>query len=336
MSIPSRAVFAVSCALLAWPVAPAFADDAPVPAGPADGAHVRTDTPLALNARAAPAAGAVWLHVSALATAVEPCGAIAGDVVRAEGAPVPSDPSHFSFPAAPRTLTTAGTYFWQVHVRTPDGGCVPSAVRRLVVAPAGTASAGPSRGVALPRLAREPIPTAIGESNHATLAIRVGDLPASVGRSRFVTLVRNGAARWRLRVSATLDGRPIMGDGRSEVGFDTRQVAPGALATTHVRSLVRYRSGPSRRTPVERRVVERDIFIRADVTWQAGPAYPDAREVDLQTVLLHELGHFSGNRRHTARGCRNTPMIVALDTGEWWRSSRDFSFRGCGPSDPPA
>jgi hypothetical protein len=46
-------------------------------------------------------------------------------------------------------------------------------------------------------------------------------------------------------------------------------------------------------------------------------------------VLLHEFGHVAGNRRHAPR-CRDTPMIVALGRGEWWRSPGDFSFRFCG------
>ena len=321
MSPWSRCALAITIALLVGSAAPAWAQDAPVLAGPADGAKVSVDTPLALNARAAPGAGALWLHVSAVAVAGEACGAIAGDVVRAEGVPVPSDPSHITFPTAPRTLTTPGIYFWQVHIRTPDGGCAPSGVRRLVVVgPAGDSGASPA--VALPRRSREPISSAIGTSNHATLTIRVGGRPASVTRSRLATLVRNGAARWRLRVRATLGGRPVPGDGRSEIGFDTRRVASGALATTQVRS-----QGTT--------TLERDIFIRADIPWQAGPAYPVAGQVDLETVLLHELGHFAGNRRHAPRGCRNSPMVVALAAGEWWRSRRDFSFRGCGANEPP-
>jgi hypothetical protein len=32
------------------------------------------------------------------------------------------------------------------------------------------------------------------------------------------------------------------------------------------------------------------------------------------------------------RACTDTPMIVALDTGEWWRSTTDFSYGPCNAS----
>jgi hypothetical protein len=47
-------------------------------------------------------------------------------------------------------------------------------------------------------------------------------------------------------------------------------------------------------------------------------------------VLLHELGHFAGNLRHTPVGCYNTPMVVALGPGEWWRSPTDWHYDACG------
>jgi hypothetical protein len=51
--------------------------------------------------------------------------------------------------------------------------------------------------------------------------------------------------------------------------------------------------------------------------------------MDLETVILHELGHVAGNRFHVPRGCADTPMVIGLATGEWWRSTTDFSYRGC-------
>jgi hypothetical protein len=74
---------------------------------------------------------------------------------------------------------------------------------------------------------------------------------------------------------------------------------------------------------------ERDLILRGDLPWQPGPAHPDRGQVDLETVLLHEFGHMAGNRGHVARGCRDTPMVIGLAGGEWWRSSRDFFFRDC-------
>ena len=45
-------------------------------------------------------------------------------------------------------------------------------------------------------------------------------------------------------------------------------------------------------------------------------------------MLLHELGHMAGNKKHRSR-CTNSPMIEALGAGEWWRGSRDKWFGDC-------
>jgi hypothetical protein len=54
-------------------------------------------------------------------------------------------------------------------------------------------------------------------------------------------------------------------------------------------------------------------------------------------VLLHELGHFAGNKEHRPR-CSNSPMIESLAKGEWWRSSDDWFNWNCAksPSSPAA
>ena len=60
-----------------------------------------------------------------------------------------------------------------------------------------------------------------------------------------------------------------------------------------------------------------------------GPTTRRGAQIDLETVILHEFGHVAGNRFHVPRGCRDTPMVVGLATGEWWRSTTDFSYRAC-------
>jgi len=138
-----------------------------------------------------------------------------------------------------------------------------------------------------------------------------------VTRGRFLALVRNAGRRWRLHSLGTLPGRPRFGNGRSEVGFSTAQVPRQALAVTVVG---RPRAGGRR---------ERDLILRADLPWEQGPDHPSRARVDLETVLLHEFGHVAGNPFHVPRGCRDTPMVVGLATGEWWRSTTDFSYRAC-------
>ena len=81
------------------------------------------------------------------------------------------------------------------------------------------------------------------------------------------------------------------------------------------------------RTPAGTRVVERDLALLPDVPWAQGPAHPTSEEYDLETVVLHELGHWAGNLRHTPVGCHDTPMVKGLGPGEWWRSSERLALR---------
>jgi len=191
-----------------------------------------------------------------------------------------------------------------------DGSCTATEVRSLVLTaplPARPDLAG---------LSQQRIPTSVGRSNGATFVIRTGGVPAGVSRARFLALVRNSGRRWRLHSAGTVPGRPRFGNGRSEVGFSTTQVPRGALAVT----IIGRRRGGG---------LERDLIIRADIPWQAGPDHPTRAQIDLETVILHEFGHVAGNRFHVPRGCRDTPMVVGLASGEWWRSTTDFSYRAC-------
>jgi hypothetical protein len=164
------------------------------------------------------------------------------------------------------------------------------------------------------------IPRRIGTSNRARYVIRTGGVPRGVSRARYLAVVRNSARRWRLRYGGRLPGRPVIGNGRSEVGFSTAQVPRQALAVTV--TLPRRRAGAFIG-------LERDLILRADLPWQEGPAHPAPVEVDLETVVLHEFGHVAGNGGHVGRGCADTPMVIALDAGEWWRAPGDFSFADC-------
>jgi hypothetical protein len=297
---------ATSALLAAVPAVASAA--APAPSGPPDAAVLTAGAPVALHPRGTAREGDLWLRVSSSPQAVYGCGRIAADVTQAHGVPLAADPALFDFRAG-RWYERPGTYFWQVHRAGPGAACEAAPVRRLTVV------ATPARARA-PRLSRSLIPTSIGGSNHAAFTVRLGGIPRSVSRSRFLTLARITGRRWRLRFAGTRPGRPVLGNGRSEVGFATRYVPADALAVTIVR-------------PAGRGRVERDLFLRADLPWQPGPAHPSPAQIDLETVLLHEFGHVAGNRRHASR-CRDTPMIVALGRGEWWRSPGDFSFRFCG------
>ncbi len=283
----------------------ALAADQPVPSGPPEGAQVTAGSHVALHARGVAGETGLVLRISRTHGAIDPCARINGDVADVTGTPAEGDPTLFTFDAGP-WYDEPGTYVWQVHRIAPDGTCAAAAARTIVVLPA-----------PLPRLARARIPSRIGSSNHAAYIIRTGAVPAGVPRSRYLTLVRNSGRRWGLRSQGRRPDRIVFGNGRSEVGFSNALVPFGALGVTITSPRLRGRGR------------ERDLVLRADMPWQPGPAHPDRTQIDLETVLLHEFGHFAGNRGHVQRTCVDTPMIVGLARGEWWRAPGDFSFRGC-------
>jgi hypothetical protein len=306
----ARAVLA-ACALCAVAAGPAAAapGDPLVPSGPAADARLTAGTAPGLRARSVAGDTGLELRVSRIQTPVDACGRISAEVAQAPGAAVADDPSLYDFPTAP-WYDAPGTYFWQVIRTDADGSCTATAPRRLVLT-----AALPARPE-LAGLSRERIPGRIGSSNGTTFSIRMGGIPAGVSHARVLALVRNSGRRWRLHSAGRLPGRPRFGNGRSEVGFSTSQVPRQALAVT----IIGRRRGGG---------LERDLILRADIPWQQGPDHPTRAQIDLETVLLHEFGHVAGNRFHAPRGCRDTPMVVGLATGEWWRSTGDFSYRAC-------
>jgi len=278
--------------------------------GPADGAQLTAGAAPGLQARSVAGDGGLELRVSASPQPVDACLRINAEVAQANGTPTAIDPALYDFPTGP-WYDRPGTYYWQVIRAGADGSCAATQIRRLVLT-----SAVPAQPD-LAGLSTERIPRSIGRSNGASFVIRTGGIPASVTRGRFLALVRNAGRRWRLHSLGTLPGRPRFGNGRSEVGFSTAQVPRQALAVT----VVGRRRADGRR--------ERDLIVRADLPWEQGPDHPSRARVDLETVLLHEFGHVAGNPSHVPRGCRDTPMVVGLATGEWWRSTTDFSYRTC-------
>ena len=75
---------------------------------------------------------------------------------------------------------------------------------------------------------------------------------------------------------------------------------------------------------------ENDIGINSNVPWNPGPGYPPIDQYDLETVLLHEFGHYADpSAPHEAR-CSGGPLTESLDTGEWWRDYNDWFEFGCG------
>jgi hypothetical protein len=314
-AVPPRRLLAAAFVLLVLAVCAAPAGAAPgdplALSGPADGASLIAGAGPGLQARSVAGDSGLQLRVSASPQPIDACGRINAEIAQANGTPSATDPALYDFPAG-RWFDRPGTYYWQISRAGADGLCAATPVRRLVLTPP-----VPSQP-ALAGLSNERIPRSIGRSNGASFVIRTGGIPPGVSRARFLALVRNAARRWGLHSLGTAPGRPRFGNGRSEVGFSTAQVPRQALAVT----IVGRRQANGRR--------ERDLILRADLPWEQGPERPTRARIDLETVLLHEFGHVAGNQFHVPRGCRDTPMVVGLATGEWWRSTTDFSYRACG------
>jgi hypothetical protein len=158
------------------------------------------------------------------------------------------------------------------------------------------------------------------------------------------------ARRWGLHLAGWAARRAGVRDRVNVAGFGPVPVR-GALAVQRDMYSSRYRvsqrctvrrlngvvvqrtCGPVKRRFVGEVLTDQDLVIRPDVAWAMDPARPAADEFDLESVLVHELGHLAGNKKHTAR-CTNSPMGPTLGVGEWWRTPHDGYRRGCAPSRP--
>lgn len=173
---------------------------------------------------------------------------------------------------------------------------------------------------------REPIPRNVGVRSPFRYRLSLAAVPEGVDRMRFRLIARVAAKRWGLRITGTTNRVARSGDGIDSVGF-----APGvpsyALGVTSIRSVRWFRRVNGRARLIRQRVIERDTRFATGVPWHSGPGDPPVDRVDLQTVVIHELGHYAGNGH--VRNCRNSPMWIALRPGEWWHSPRDWFQFGC-------
>ena len=182
------------------------------------------------------------------------------------------------------------------------------------------------------------LPSSIGRRDATAdrLTIFPAEAPTGVDSNRFVAMVRAVAKRWSITTGGVSQGtfRFSRPDGRDAIGFAHRPY--GTLGTTNIWSARVYRPrrvcGQSRcrivRRYIGRRIVERDTAFDLSVPWQQGPAYPTPEQYDLETTMIHELGHWAGND-HVKR-CSPSPMVAALGAGDWWRDTADYRYADCG------
>ena len=181
-------------------------------------------------------------------------------------------------------------------------------------------------------LVRSAIPRSVGVRHAYGYRLSSANVPRAVGAARFAVMARVAAKRWGLRETGTTTRAPRQGDGVDSVGF-ARDVPRVALGVTRIRSIRYYRRSGGVTRIVGERVVERDLSLAVGVPWWVGPGPPPSNRVDLQTVIVHELGHYAGNGH--VRNCTNSPMWTGLRAGEWWYSRSDWFQFGCGDAPAP-
>ena len=206
----------------------------------------------------------------------------------------------FQLPADSLLAVRPGRYFWQAVVVAADGSQTVGPVRPISIV------ATPGR--------RNPIPATVGRRGRGTFLVSTAGIPSDVSPSRFYALTRQSARRWGLRVAGWTRLKPGKLDRRNVIGFSTQ--VPSDVW------------GRARTISVGRRAVDRDVQLNGREKWHAGPGFPDLDEGDLETTLIHELGHAAGNHEHV-QGCVNSPMVVSGASGEWWRAPDDFFFFDC-------
>jgi hypothetical protein len=182
-----------------------------------------------------------------------------------------------------------------------------------------------------------------------TLTVNTADdRPASVSPERLYELSERSASRWKMTVTGVSSYEPGVRDSRQVIGF-SRDTDPQALGVTTVWTRTRFKVKTTRvctRVKGKRRcknvrryvrdgveVAERDIQLNPFVKWEQGPALPARDAYDLESTILHEVGHFAHpTKDNHVFGCENSPMIDTISPGEYWRDSDEWLRYGCSAS----
>ena len=124
-----------------------------------------------------------------------------------------------------------------------------------------------------------------GKKGKTSFYLSSKNFPVTVDGRRFQTVAKTAAKRWGLTALRWTSVKAGVQDGYSVAGFST--TCPPATLGVQTDYVKRGK------------VVERDLALRAGENWSAGPDYPGLDEIDLESVLIHELGHMAGNKAHT-------------------------------------
>ena len=298
-------------------------------------------TDIAFSAKLSVPVESAYVRVSA--TPPGPNGELIGSTEGGQMTREPfSDLLAWHLPVVSSIRANLGTYWWQIVgiVRTPNG--LPQQV------------VGPVQRVDLyfpsSWSRRGPIDRRFGRHGNARFLLSSRGIPDGIDPARLQTIVAVSARRWGLRLTGWTS-RPAGARDHTNVAGFGNVPAPGALAAQADFYERRYRfsrhcteqrlngvviqrtCGPIQRQYLGKVLTDQDLVIRPDVPWAMGPARPTATEFDLESVLIHELGHMAGNKKH-APLCSNSPMGPTIGRGEWWRTPHDWYRRGCPLSAP--
>jgi hypothetical protein len=118
-------------------------------------------------------------------------------------------------------------------------------------------------------------------SRVAVPGISIDDLQAAIGRA-FAQWQAVPTSAISYQFGGFTDASPGQDDGQSTLGFQNRPELDRVLGSTNF--LVDMTTGA---------LVESDIFFNASFAWSVAAA-GEANKFDLESIALHEIGHFNG------------------------------------------
>jgi hypothetical protein len=311
MQAVMRSVLASCFALLALPATAAAQTPLPPLEYAAPVASISRGAPLTFAVRTAAPNGTVVVRVSANED-VDADGLLTGPDgtwLDETATQATADLAVWSVPANSVLRRRPGHYYWQAYLTADAANGAEEPIGPVQELTVTLPYADKGRGKLFPKYGHR------GAKKRFYLSS--AGFPDGVDGKRFQKVVKTAASRWGLKALRWTSAVAGVQDGFNVAGFSSRLDAGTlGLQTDYIRG---------------GKVVESDLALNANENWNAGPDYPALDQVDLESVVLHELGHMAGNKKHRAR-CTNSPMIEAMAAGEWWRGTRDKWFGDCGAS----
>ena len=169
-----------------------------------------------------------------------------------------------------------GHYYWQAYVTGAGAQSADELIGPVQELTVTLPAADKGRGTLVPALRQE------GRTRASTCP---QSFPASVTGKRFQTVDQDRGVTLGPEGPA-LDERQGGGPGRLQRRRLLHDVESGVLGVQT--DFIKHG-----------KVIESDLALRAGENWDAGPDYPALDQVDLESVVLHELGHMAGNKKHT-------------------------------------